>query len=218
MAKKIVKKAPAKKASQKVTRKITSLAKGKPKKAAAKKAAVKKAVSKKVPVKKEPVKKASAKTSVKDTEKSKLTEKQLLQREANHIANSEKKKTTKKRVKSSTIKQTNGLLDSVIEGMQERKAKNIVVLDLSKIENRVADYFVICDADSNTHVNAIADSIEETVAKQIGEKPYHTEGHQNGEWIIIDYINIVTHVFMREIREYYNIEGLWGDAEIRTID
>lgn len=212
MAKKIIKKAPtkaaAKKAAKKVTRKITSLAKGKPKKGTAKISGTKKAV----------VKKATAKTAVKDTAKSKLTEKQLLQREANHIANSEKKKTTKKRVKSSTIKQTNGLLDSVIEGMQERKAKNIVVLDLSRIENRVADYFVICDADSNTHVNAIADSIEETVAKQIGEKPYHTEGHQNGEWIIIDYINIVTHVFMREIREYYNIEGLWGDAEIRTID
>lgn len=204
MAKKIIKKAPAKKAAKK----IISLAKGKPKKGAAKKASPKKVTESK----------AKTKVAVKETAKSKLTEKQLLQREANHIANSEKKKTTKKRVKSSTKKQTNGLLDSVVDGMQERKAKNIVVLDLSKIENRVADYFVICDADSNTHVNAIAESVEETVAKQVGEIPYHTEGHQNGEWIIIDYINIVAHVFMKEIREYYNIEGLWGDAEIKNID
>lgn len=204
MAKKIIKKASAKKApAKKASKKITSLAKGKPKKGPAKSAAAKK---------------AAGKVTLKEKVQAKLTDKQLLQREANHIANSEKKKSTKKRIKSSTKKQTNGLLDSVVDGMQERKAKNITILDLMKIENRVADYFVICDADSNTHVNAIADSIEETVAKQTGEKPYHTEGHQNGEWIIIDYINIVAHVFMRETREYYNIEGLWGDAEIRTID
>lgn len=195
MAKKIVKKAPAKK--------LTSLAKGKPKKGSAKKAATKKAASKK-----------SASGA-----KAKLTEKELNLRQANLIENSEKKKTkSKPRVKSSTKKQTNGLLDSIIDGMQEKKAKNITILDLNKIENRIADFFVICDADSTTHVNAIADSIEEVVLKQTGEKPYHSEGQQNSEWILIDYINIVVHVFMRETREYYNIEGLWGDAEIKTID
>lgn len=195
MAKKIVKKAPAKK--------LISLAKGKPKKGSAKKAATKKAASKK-----------SASGA-----KAKLTEKELNLRQANLIENSEKKKTkSKPRVKSSTKKQTNGLLDSIIDGMQEKKAKNITILDLNKIENRIADFFVICDADSTTHVNAIADSIEEVVLKQTGEKPFHSEGQQNSEWILIDYINIVVHVFMRETREYYNIEGLWGDAEIKTID
>lgn len=195
MAKKIVKKAPAKK--------LISLAKGKPKKGSAKKAATKKVAAKKS---------GSA-------AKAKLTEKELNLRQANLIENSEKKKIkSKPRVKSSTKKQTNGLLDSIVDGMQEKKAKNITILDLNKIENRIADFFVICDADSTTHVNAIADSIEEVVLKQTGEKPYHSEGQQNSEWILIDYINIVVHVFMRETREYYNIEGLWGDAEIKTID
>lgn len=195
MAKKIVKK-PA-------TKKLTSLAKGAPKKGAAKKAAVKKAAAKKT----------SKVASV-----SKVAEREFNLRQANMIANSEKKKPSKRPLKSSSKKQTNGLLDSIIDGMQEKKAKNITVLNLSKLENRIADYFVICDADSNTHVNAIADSVEETVVKQTGEKPYHSEGQQNGEWILIDYINIVVHVFLKETREYYNIEGLWGDAEIQTID
>jgi len=102
--------------------------------------------------------------------------------------------------------------------MQERKAKNIVILNLSEIENRVTDYFVICEAESNTHVNSIADSVEDTVIKLTNEKAYHSEGRQNGEWILIDYINIVTHIFLRESREHYNIEGLWGDAEMTRIE
>ncbi|HOZ86298.1 MAG TPA: ribosome silencing factor [Bacteroidia bacterium] len=136
------------------------------------------------------------------------------------MANLENKKKTSTRrpKKSSSPKQTSTLLDSVVEGMQERKAKNIVILNLSEIENRVTDYFVICDADSNTHVNSIADSIEDTVLKLTGEKAYHTEGRQNGEWILIDYINIVAHVFLREAREHYNIEGLWGDAQITNVE
>jgi len=93
-----------------------------------------------------------------------------------------------------------------------------MILDLQGLENRVSDYFVICDAESNTHVNSIADSIEEIVEKQSKERAYHTEGRQNGEWILIDYINVVAHVFLRETRDHYNIEGLWGDAEITLIN
>ncbi|MDO8999087.1 MAG: ribosome silencing factor [Bacteroidota bacterium] len=110
------------------------------------------------------------------------------------------------------------MLDAIVEGMEERKAKNITILNISKLENRVTDYFVICDADSKTHVKSIADSVEDMVAKLTNEKAYHTEGQQNSEWILIDYINIVVHVFLRETREFYNIEGLWGDAEITTIN
>ena len=188
----------------------------------------------KTPAKKSPAKKAkkpaakktstsrsaSAKKSSKTSGKKELTEKERAIREANAIANSEKKKKTagKRPKKTSTPKQTMSLLDAVVEGMQERKAKNITVLNLKEIENRVTDYFVICDAESNTHVNSIADSIEETVEKLTKEKSYHTEGQQNGEWILIDYINVVAHVFMREVREHYNIEGLWGDAEITVIE
>jgi ribosome-associated protein len=189
MAKKIVKKAPKKK--------ITSLAKGKSKKPAAKRS-------------------ASGKTKGKVS--SKASEKEKNAKKANAIVNSEKKKVAKKRVKVATPKETNGLLDSIVDGMQEKKAKNITILDLHNIENRIADYFVICDADSGTHVDAIADSVEEVVLKQTNEKPYHSEGQQNSEWILMDYINIVVHVFQRETREYYNVEGLWGDAEIRTVN
>ncbi len=149
-----------------------------------------------------------------------VSEKERETREANLIANLENKKKTGTRrpKKSSSPKQTSSLLDAVVEGMQERKAKNIEILNLSEIENRVTDYFVICDADSNTHVNSIADSVEDTVMKLTNEKPYHSEGRQNGEWILIDYINIVVHIFLRDAREHYNIEGLWGDAQITRIE
>lgn len=162
---------------------------------------------------KKPVGKKSSK-SVSTLEKEKET------KEANVLANLDKQRKSgvKRPKKKTTAKQTTELLDAVIEGMKERKAKNITVLNLNGIENRVCDYFVICDADSNTHVNSIADSIEETVEKLNGERAYHTEGQQNGEWILIDYINIVAHVFQREFREHYNLEGLWGDAEITNIN
>ena len=91
------------------------------------------------------------------------------------------------------------------------------MINLSNLEHRVADYFVICDADSGTHVTAIADSTEESVMKKTGEKPYHSEGYQNSEWILVDYVNIVAHIFMRETREFYNIEALWADGEITNI-
>ncbi|WP_317896679.1 ribosome silencing factor [Aurantibacillus circumpalustris] len=165
-------------------------------------------------VKKSPAKKG--KTPVKKV----LTDKERELREANVIANSEKKKkpaASKRPKKITTEKETSTLLDAIVEGMQERKAKNILIMNLQEIENRVTDYFVICDADSNTHVNSIADSVEEMVEKLAKEKAYHTEGSQNGEWILMDYINIVVHVFLRETREHYNIEGLWGDAEITHI-
>jgi ribosome-associated protein len=77
---------------------------------------------------------------------------------------------------------------------------------------------VICDADSRVHVNSISDGVEEIVEKKAGERPYHTEGHQNGEWILLDYINVVAHVFLQEAREHYNIEALWGDAEITLVN
>lgn len=195
MAKKKVKKAP-KKAPKK---KITSLAKGKSNKPVAKRS-------------------ASSKTKPKSKASSRSSDKEKNERKANAIVNSEKKKVSKKRVKVASPTETNGLLASIVDGMQEKKAKNITILDLHKIENRIADYFVICDADSSTHVDAIADSIEEVVLKQANEKPYHSEGQQNSEWILLDYINIVAHVFLKETREYYNVEGLWGDAEIRTIN
>lgn len=186
---------------------------------------VKKAVAKKnsKSAAKKTVKRKSApakKTTKTASRKKVLTDKERAFREANAIENSEKKKktVTRRPKKTSSEKETTSLLDAIVEGMRERKAKNIMIMDLREIENRVTDYFVICDADSNTHVSSIADSIEETVEKMTGERAYHSEGNQNGEWILIDYINIVAHVFLRETREHYNIEGLWGDAEITLIN
>jgi ribosome-associated protein len=182
-----------------------------------KKAAPKKAATKKATAKKAAPKKAAAKKVVKKP----LTEKEELQKEANRIANTENKKKissgAKRPKKSSTKEQTTSLLDAIVQGMQEKKAKNITILNLSSLEHRVADYFVVCDADSSTHVAAIADTLEESVVKKTNEKPYRSEGYQNAEWILIDYVNIVAHVFMRETREFYNIEGLWADSEITNI-
>jgi ribosome-associated protein len=164
-------------------------------------------------------KKAAAKKVVK---KIPLTEKEELQKEANRIANTEKKKkvsgTAKRPKKTSTVEQTSSLLDAIVAGMQDKKGKNITIIDLAGLENRVCDYFVICDADSNTHVNAIANTLEEFVIKKTGEKPYHSEGYQNSEWILVDYVNIVAHIFMRETREFYNIEGLWADGKTTLIE
>ncbi len=164
------------------------------------------------------LKSASVKKSSKQKKVLKKDQKESLLKQANLIANSEKKLKLKRQKKAGVPKTSaNSLLNSVIEGMKNKKAKNITLLNLSKLENRIADFFVICDADSTTHVDAIANSVEETVIKQCAEKPYHSEGYQNSQWILIDYINVVAHVFLKEIREYYNIEGLWGDAEVKTI-
>ncbi len=174
------------------------------------------------PVKKTATKKATPKKGVvKKIVKIPLTEKQEEQKEANRIANTENKKAKPKIVKrpkkESTKEQTMSLLDAIVDGMKEKKAKNITIINLSELEHRVADYFVICDADSTTHVHAIADSLEEGVMKNTKERPYHSEGYQNAEWILVDYVNIVAHVFMREKREFYNIEGLWADGETTHI-
>lgn len=185
-----------------------------------KKTSVKKSLTKKISKSKAPAKKSAKSSAAKKTVKKELTDKERAFREANLIANSEKKKKTtgKRPKKTASAKETLGLLDAVIEGMREKKAKHITLFNLTNIENRVTDYFVVCDADSNTHVNSIADSVEEVVEKLSNERAYHTEGHQNGEWILIDYINVVAHIFLREVREHYNLEGLWGDAEITVIE
>ncbi len=109
------------------------------------------------------------------------------------------------------------LVDAAVEGILEVKGKNISILDLKKIHNRVCDYYIICQADSNTQVNAIAGSVEETVKKLTAERPYHTEGFQNSEWILVDYVTVVVHVFQSHIREFYNLEALWADAEITKV-
>ena len=112
---------------------------------------------------------------------------------------------------------TDVLLTNIIKGIEEVKGNDIEILDLRAIETSVCDYFVICNGTSNTQVNAIVNSVQKTVSKELKDKPWHIEGTDNAEWVLMDYVSIVVHVFQKEIREYYNIEGLWGDAKITTI-
>ena len=112
---------------------------------------------------------------------------------------------------------TDVLLASIIKGIEEVKGNDIDILDLRELENTVCDYFVICNGNSNTQVNAIVNSIQKLVSKELKDKPWHVEGTDNGEWVLMDYVNIVVHVFQKQIREFYNIEGLWGDAQITSI-
>ena len=109
------------------------------------------------------------------------------------------------------------LISNIILGIDNVKGLDVSLLDLRDIENTVCSYFIVCTGSSNTHVNAIVSTIQKTVSKELKEKPFHTEGNDIAEWVLIDYINIVVHVFQKQIREYYNIEGLWGDAKTTKI-
>jgi len=110
------------------------------------------------------------------------------------------------------------LSDIIVKGMQEKKATNIVVLDLRKVKNAVADFFVLCSGSSDKQLDAIADSIDEEVFKALNENPWHIEGKNNKEWMLLDYIDVVAHVFRKDRREFYALEKLWGDADIKEID
>ena len=110
------------------------------------------------------------------------------------------------------------LLTNIIKGIEEVKGNDIDILDLRAIDNAACDYFVICNGNSNTQVNAIVNSVQKSVSKEIKDKPWHVEGAENAEWVLMDYVNVVVHVFQKHIREYYNIEALWGDAKITTIE
>ena len=110
------------------------------------------------------------------------------------------------------------LIALILQGIEEVKGQNINLLDLREIENTVCDYFIICNGTSNTHVNAIVGSIQKTVSKASKDKPWHVEGTENAEWVLMDYVNVVVHVFQKQIREFYDIEGLWGDAKFTTIE
>lgn len=110
------------------------------------------------------------------------------------------------------------LSDVIVKGMQEKKASDIVVMDLRKIKNAVADFFVICSGNSDKQLDAISDSIDAEVFKKFQENPWHTEGKNNKEWMLLDYINVVAHVFRKDRREFYSLERLWGDADITEID
>ncbi len=105
----------------------------------------------------------------------------------------------------------------VVKGMSEKKGLDIVVLNLRNVKNAVADYFIICSGNSDTQIDAISDSIEEVVYKQVRQSPWKKEGKQNKEWILLDYVDVVAHVFKKDKRDFYSLEELWGDAEITHV-
>jgi ribosome-associated protein len=113
---------------------------------------------------------------------------------------------------------TDELISIIIKGIDDVKGENIQLLDLRDIENTVCDYFIICSGNSNTQVNAISGSIQKIVSKEIKDKPWHIEGKGNSEWILMDYVNVVVHVFQKHVRDFYDIESLWGDAKITLIN
>ncbi|MDR3328899.1 MAG: ribosome silencing factor [Prevotellaceae bacterium] len=104
------------------------------------------------------------------------------------------------------------LYSAVAEAMLDKKAQNVLSLDLSRIEGAVASYFVLCHADSTTQVLAIAESVEEHVRQTLGEKPVRRQGFENSLWIVLDYVDVVAHIFQTELRSFYRLEDLWADA------
>lgn len=109
------------------------------------------------------------------------------------------------------------LYKAIVEGMQENKAQDIVVLDLRKLSSAVCDYFVICSGESSTQVDGIANSVARFTRQELKEKPWHIEGKTNSEWILLDYIDVVCHIFYKEARKFYELEELWSDAERTNI-
>jgi len=121
--------------------------------------------------------------------------------------------TTSRRINTRT-QSSEQLNQLIVEGIQDKKGKNIVQLDLRNLGDAPTDFFIICEGDSNTHVKAISDSIYKKVKESLETMPTHMEGSTNAKWILMDYFNTVVHVFYPETREFYEIEQLWSDAKV----
>lgn len=109
------------------------------------------------------------------------------------------------------------LLESVVKGIFEKKGLDVLKIDLRKLENRIADFFVICHGSSVTQVDSLCDSVEDSVRKGTGEKPWHVEGLDNCFWVLLDYGNVVVHIFLEEYRHFYSLESLWADASMEAM-
>jgi ribosome-associated protein len=110
------------------------------------------------------------------------------------------------------------LLKSVVKGIFQKNGHDVLKIDLRKLENRIADYFIICHGTSTTQVDSICDSVEDTVRMEAGEKPLHKEGLDNCFWVLVDYGNVVVHIFLEEYRNFYSLESLWADGTIQVME
>lgn len=130
----------------------------------------------------------------------------------NNETTAERKRTNTNEVTSEELR------DLIVKGMQEKKGVDVVVMDLREVKNAICDYFVICSGNSDTQIDAIASSVDEEVYKATGQNPWHQEGKTNREWILLDYVDVVAHVFKKERRAFYDLEQLWGDADVQYLD
>ena len=110
--------------------------------------------------------------------------------------------------------ETEQLIDAIVEGIQRKKGIDLVKIDLTKINHSEFKHFIICHGNSNTQVDAIAHSVEDTVTEFLNEKAWHTDGYRNSLWILLDYADVVVHIFQKESRQFYDLENLWADAHI----
>ena len=115
------------------------------------------------------------------------------------------------------MEQTNKLVESIVKVIQEKKGTNIVIADLRGIDGTICDYFVICQGSSPTQIDAITDSVEEVARIEAGEKPVKIAGLTNAEWVAMDYTDVLVHIFLPEMRQYYNLEDLWEDAKLTRV-
>ncbi len=112
---------------------------------------------------------------------------------------------------------TDELIATILKGIDDVKGENVQLLDLRELDNTVCDYFIVCTGNSNTQVNAISGAVQKKVSKELKDKPWHVEGQGNAEWVLMDYISVVVHIFQKQTRDFYDIESLWGDAKITNL-
>tara|TARA_B100000902_G_scaffold22218_1_gene26772 strand:- start:18557 stop:18934 length:378 start_codon:yes stop_codon:yes gene_type:complete len=120
--------------------------------------------------------------------------------------------------KKKTYKKSEYLVSGIIDSINKNKGKEVVSIDLRKIEQSICDFFIICHGTSSTHITSIAQNIKKEITNKLKEKPWHIEGEDNKEWILLDYFNVVVHIFNKDKRDFYNLENLWADAKIDYIE
>ena len=120
--------------------------------------------------------------------------------------------------KKTVVRKSDVLVKAIIDSIKQHKGKEVISLDLRGIETAICDFFIICHGTSNTHIASIAENIRKEISKQMKEKPWHTEGEANKEWVLMDYFNVVVHIFNKEKRDFYKLEDLWADANIKYIE
>lgn len=121
-------------------------------------------------------------------------------------------------MKQKTITASQLLAETAVKALQEKKGLNILTMNMEGIDGAIANYFVVCSGTSDRHVQALSYSVEDIVRKELADKPINTEGYRSGEWILMDYVDVVVHVFQRDKRDFFNIEDLWGDAEFKRYE